>query len=106
MRIVTLRYLKQNAATLDVSEPLIVTQNGQPAYEIEFYDDRIRRDESIALLTLMTLSEQDLERGRTFNRKALRTVCDPAEKPRLSIPQWQKMTWQTDRGVVRQYKKR
>ncbi len=71
MRIVTLRYLKQNSATLDVSEPLIVTQNGQPAYVIESYDDRIRRDESIALLTLMTLSEQDLERGRTFNRKAL-----------------------------------
>ncbi|WP_455872320.1 type II toxin-antitoxin system Phd/YefM family antitoxin [Serratia proteamaculans] len=71
MRIVTLRYLKQNAATLDVNEPLIVTQNGQPAYVIESYDDRIRRDESIALLTLMTLSEQDLEQGRTFNRKVL-----------------------------------
>lgn len=71
MRIVTLRYLKQNVATLDVSEPLTVTQNGQPAYVIEFYDDRIRRDESIALLTLMALSEQDLERGRMFNRKAL-----------------------------------
>ncbi len=55
----------------DVSEPLIVTQNGQPAYVIESYDDRIRRDESIALLTLMALSEQVLERGRTFNRKAL-----------------------------------
>lgn len=71
MRIVTLRYLKQNAATLDVSEPLIVTQNGQPVYVIESYDDRIRRDESIALLTLMTLSKQALERGRTFNHKAL-----------------------------------
>ncbi|BEM36199.1 hypothetical protein SME06J_48910 (plasmid) [Serratia marcescens] len=31
MKIVTLRYLKQNAATLDVSEPLIVVKNGQPA---------------------------------------------------------------------------
>ncbi|WP_314727843.1 hypothetical protein [Serratia quinivorans] len=36
---------------------------------IESYDDRIRRDESIALLKLMTLSEHDLEQGRTFHRE-------------------------------------
>lgn len=71
MKMVTLRYLKQNAATLDVSAPLIVVKNGQPAYMIESYDDRFRRDESIALLKLMTLSEHDLEQGRTFRREHL-----------------------------------
>lgn len=71
MKRVTLSYLKQNAATLDVSEPLIVTQNGHPAYVVESYDDRIRRDESIALLIRITLSEQDREQGRTFSREQL-----------------------------------
>lgn len=71
MKMVTLRYLKQYAATLDVSAPLIVVKNGQPAYVIESYDDRIRRDESIGLLKLMMLSEHDLEQGRTFRREQL-----------------------------------
>jgi hypothetical protein len=71
MKRVTLSYLKHNAATLDVSDPLIVTQNGQPAYVVESYDDRVRRDERIALLILMTLSEQDREQGRTFSREQL-----------------------------------
>ncbi|TXE27679.1 type II toxin-antitoxin system Phd/YefM family antitoxin [Serratia marcescens] len=71
MKTETISYLKQNAAKLDLSEPLIVTQNGHPAYVIESYDDRIRRDESIALLKLMTLSEKDLEQGRSFSREQL-----------------------------------
>jgi hypothetical protein len=71
MKTETISYLKQNAAKLDLSEPLIVTQNGHPAYVIESYDDRVRRDESIALLKLMTLSEKDIELGRTFTREQL-----------------------------------
>ncbi|CAI1944416.1 Uncharacterised protein [Serratia quinivorans] len=31
MKMVTLRYLKQYAATLDVSDPLIVVKNKRPA---------------------------------------------------------------------------
>lgn len=46
-------------------------QNGHPTYVVESYDDRIRRDESIALLKLMALSEQDLEQGRVFSREQL-----------------------------------
>lgn len=51
------------------ANPLIVVKNGQPAYVIESYGDRVRRDDSIALLKLMTLSEHDLEQGRTFRRE-------------------------------------
>ncbi|CAI1994961.1 type II toxin-antitoxin system Phd/YefM family antitoxin [Serratia fonticola] len=71
MKTETISYLKQNAAKLDLSEPLIVTQNGLPAYVIESYGDRMRRDESIALLKLMTLSEKDIELGRIFSREQI-----------------------------------
>lgn len=71
MKTETISYLKQNAAKLDLSEPLIVTQNGLPAYVIESYGDRMRRDESIALLKLMTLSEKDIELGQIFSREQI-----------------------------------
>ena len=64
MRIETISYLKQNAANLDLEEPIIITQSGKPVYRIESEYQAQKRDEAIALLKMMNLAERDIRSGK------------------------------------------
>lgn len=71
MKVETISYVKKNAASLDLAEPILVTQNGVPAYVIESYDAQQERQNAIALLKLLTISEKDRADGNVFSKEQL-----------------------------------
>lgn len=71
MKIETISYVKKNAASLDLEEPILVTQNGIPAYVIESYAAQQERQNAIALLKLLTISEKDKTDGHLLNKEQL-----------------------------------
>ncbi|EAA9518149.1 type II toxin-antitoxin system Phd/YefM family antitoxin [Salmonella enterica subsp. salamae] len=71
MRVETISFVKKNAASLELSEPILVTQNGVPAYVIESYAQQQERENAIALLKLLTLSERDKTNGNVYSKEQL-----------------------------------
>ncbi|MCY1355416.1 hypothetical protein DM872_29730 [Pseudomonas taiwanensis] len=64
MRIQTISYLKQHAATLDLDEPLCITQNGLPTMVVQSYEQYQQTQEAIALVKLLSMGDKDTESGR------------------------------------------
>ena len=67
MPIETISYLKQNAADLCVEEPLVITQNGKPKYVVEDYAQHQFKNEALAMIKLVTLSENEISNGDTVS---------------------------------------
>lgn len=72
MKTETLSYLKKNAATLELNEPMCITQNGVPTYVIESYASRKRRDEAVAMLKLLFFSVDDEKSGKVLSNQSLK----------------------------------
>ena len=58
MRTETLTYLKENANNLELTSPLLVTQNGKARYVVQSVEDYEFQQDSLALLKMLTLSEK------------------------------------------------
>ena len=58
MRTETLTYLKENANNLELTSPLLVTQNGKARYVVQSVEDYEFQQDSLSLLKMLTLSEK------------------------------------------------
>lgn len=63
-------YLKANAAKIaqelkDDGEPYIITQNGEAAMVVQSVAEYERKENTLAMLQLISQAEQDIQAGRT-----------------------------------------
>ena len=57
---------------MDVSEPVLITQNGEPLYVVQDPAQFEMQQEQMALLRLLSFAEKDVRAGRTLSSASLR----------------------------------
>jgi len=60
----TISYLKDNAHRLDLSEPLIITQNGKPSFVVVDYDEYMKQQEAIAIIKMREFGRESKKYDR------------------------------------------
>jgi len=71
-RITTVSAFKKELASMDVSEPVMVTQNGEPLYVVQDPGQFEMQQEQMALLRLLSFAEKDVKAGRTVTSVTLK----------------------------------
>lgn len=67
----TVSGFKKELATMNVSEPLLVTQNGEPLYVVQDPVQYEQQQEQMALLKMVGLAERDIREARLLNQEDL-----------------------------------
>ncbi|EHD20930.1 MULTISPECIES: type II toxin-antitoxin system Phd/YefM family antitoxin [Brenneria] len=67
LRITTVSAFKKELASMDVSEPVMVTQNGEPLYVVQDPRQFEMQQEQMALMRLLSFAEKDVKAGRTVS---------------------------------------
>jgi len=70
-RITTVSGFKKEIATMDVNEPVLVTQNGEPLYVVQDPAQYEAMQEQMAMLKMIALAEKDVRAGRVVSREEL-----------------------------------
>lgn len=71
-RITTVPAFKKELASMDVSKPVVVTQNGKPLYVVQDPVQFEMQQEQMALIRLLSFAEKDVQAGRTVSPSDLR----------------------------------
>lgn len=72
-RITTVSAFKKELSSMNVEEPVVVTQNGEPLYVVQDPAQYEMQQEQMAFMKLMSFAEKDLEAGRTLSSNQLRS---------------------------------
>lgn len=70
-RVTTVSGFKKEIATMDVNEPVLVTQNGEPLYVVQDPAQYEAMQEQMAMLKMIALAEKDVRAGRVVSREEL-----------------------------------
>ena len=70
-RVTSVSDFKRGLASLNVEEPVLVTQNGDPLYVVQHPVQYELQQEQMALLKLLAIAEKDINAGRLVSQSAL-----------------------------------